>query len=108
MASSTNIQYPVPKQSIRFVPEIAALDTAFLLRPLDGKAVSAFHDLFNGYGYLTSNSYSNWWVHPWDAEHESDDEDEDYVTREQWDAMYACAKAVGLEDGQEVIVDVTW
>ena len=55
-------EYPVPTQSVRFVAETAALDTVFLLRPLDGKAVSAFHDLFNGYGSLTNSSYSYWWV----------------------------------------------
>lgn len=99
--------YPVPAHSIRFVAGVAALDTVFVLRPLN-EAVSAFHDLFNGYGSLTSTSLSYWWVQPWDAEHESDDEDEDYVTHEQWDAMYACAKAVGLEDGVPVLVDVTW
>ena len=50
-------QYPVPKHSVRFVAETAALDTVFLLRPLN-EASEAFRDLFNGYGSLTNSSYS--------------------------------------------------
>ncbi len=71
------MKYIVPKQSVRFEAEIAALDTGFILRPLDGKAVSAFHDLFNGYGCLTSRDDDRWCCrHPqrlgcsrWNADH---------------------------------------
>ena len=100
-------EYPVPAQGVRFVAETAALDTVFLLRPLD-ESRDVFAQYFGGMHNLGNDSYAYWWVLPWDAEHESDDEDEDYVTREQWDKMYACAKAVELEDGVGVLVDVTW
>ncbi len=97
--------YPVPAQSVRFVAETAALDIVFLLRPLD-ESVDAFRDYFQGLQDLGNDAYAYWWVASWEAEH--DDDEEDYVTREQWDKMYACAKAVGFEDGVPVLVDVTW
>lgn len=99
------MDYPVPKQSVRFVKGTAALDTEFMLRPLD-ESRDAFHHYFDEMNGLGNDAYAAWWVEPWDAEHEPDEDD--YVTREQWDSMYACAKAVGLEDGVRVLVDVTW
>lgn len=99
------MEYPVPKQSVRFVEGTAALDTVFLLRPLD-ESRDAFAEYLQGIVNLGNDAYAYWWVHPWDAEHDPDEEE--YVTREQWDKMYACAKAVGLEDGVPVLVDVTW
>lgn len=97
--------YLVPKQSVQFVLGTAALDTAFLLRPLDDSH-DAFRTYFNEMQNLGNDAYAYWWVHPWDAEHEPDEED--YVTEEEWNKMYACAKAVGLPDGEPVLVDVTW
>lgn len=97
--------YPVPKSSVRFVAEVAALDTVFLLRPLD-ESYNAFSEYFRTLNGLGHDMYAYWWPLPWEAEHEPGEED--FVTHEQWDSMYACAKAVGLPDGEPVMVDVTW
>ncbi len=97
--------YPVPVQSVRFIPEIAALDTVFLLRPLDDSC-DAFRTYFGEMQGLCNDAYAYWWVEPWDSSHEPDEEE--YVTEEEWNKMYACAKAVGLPDGKPVLVDVTW
>lgn len=99
------MNFKVPSQGIRFTPEVAALDTVFPLRPL-GEATDAFRTLLQGQSNLPNDTYAYWFVLPWDAEHELGEEE--YVTEEQWNLMYECAKSVGLDDDVPVLVDVTW
>jgi len=102
-----NSFYCVPRQGVRFQRNVAALDAIFLLRPLN-EAGDAFRTYMREMHNDGSGAFHEWWVEPWSTSHNDEYGYEEYVTKEEWDSMYACAKAVGLRDDEPVMVDVTW